>query len=82
MTLQGISGLKMGKKRKSSSGGHRNEATQQVEQTQYKINEQFAESEDEFFAGRDQILLDNGSSNKRRKVHRDGRASQSLAAYK
>jgi U3 small nucleolar RNA-associated protein 3 len=72
----------MGKKRKSTTGRSKDEAAQPVEQTKYQINEEFADSEDEFFAGRDHILLDNNSSNKRQKLHEDGRLSRFPAAYK
>lgn len=66
----------MGKKRKGSGSQPGNELIKS-EQTRYSINEKFADSEDEFFAGRDQILLD-GPANKRRKVHKDGRESRSF----
>jgi hypothetical protein len=68
--------LKMGKKRKSHSSSLASAALKRDEQTKYNINENFADSEDEFFAGRDQILLQDGPSNKRRKVHVDGRRSR------
>jgi U3 small nucleolar RNA-associated protein 3 len=65
----------MGKRRKSTGSGLKN-ASQQIsegkEQTKYRLNEDFADSEDEFFAGRDKILLEDGPSSKRRKVDKDG----------
>jgi hypothetical protein len=68
--------LTMGKKRKSHGSGLADAASKRDEQTKYNINENFADSEDEFFAGRDQILLEDGPSSKRHKVHEDGRRSR------
>lgn len=60
----------MGKKRKA--GGKpptelREEQVRQNAQTKYDVDERFADSEDEFFAGRDKILLDEGPASKRRR---------------
>lgn len=68
----------MGKKRKSSGHGTGKFTKQSEEQTKYNVNETFADSEDEFFAGRDRILLDDGPSSKRRKLHSDGRQISNL----
>ena len=76
-----ITSSKMGTKRKPTSSRPKDEAARPVEKTKYQINEKFADSEDDFFAGRDQILLDNGSSNKRQKLQRDGGLSQGFAAH-
>ena len=54
----------MGKKRKAIG---RPAAEMQNVQTKYDVDEQFADSEDEFFAGRDKILLDEGPAGKRRR---------------
>jgi hypothetical protein len=72
----------MGTKRKPTVSRSKSEAAQPVERTKYHINEEFADLEDEFFAGRDQILLDNGSSNKRQKLQKDGRLSRVFGAHK
>ena len=66
----------MGKKRKSNSHASAKDLKESEEQTKYKVNEEFADSEDEFFRQRDRILLDDGPSNKRRKVQEDGRKIQ------
>ena len=72
----------MGKKRRSSGHEHAKDAEKGEKQMKYKVNEEFADSEDEFFAGRDRILLDDGpASNKRRKVHEDGRRIQDLGKF-
>ena len=66
----------MGKKRKA--GGKpptelREEQVRQNVRTKYDVDEQFADSEDEFFAGRDKILLDEGPASKRsRKLDEQG----------
>lgn len=60
----------MGKKRKSggkSSGQPVEDISLSNSKTKYDINEEFADSEDEFFAGRDEILLDEGPTSKRRR---------------
>lgn len=66
----------MGKKRKSghSSGGATNILSNEEDLTttaKYDQDETFANSEDEFFAGKDQIMLEEGSSRKRRKQIED-----------
>ncbi|ERF74600.1 hypothetical protein EPUS_00730 [Endocarpon pusillum Z07020] len=61
----------MGKNQNSNGHDSTKHTSKSVEQTKYKVNETFADSEDEFFAGRDQILLDDGPSSKRRKLHED-----------
>ncbi len=67
----------MGKKRKSNRSGPVSEPEKRVEQTKYNIDEDFADSEDDFFAGREKILLEDGPLNKRQKVHKDGQRPQS-----
>ena len=65
----------MGKKQRSTGSGAKDASRQhseREEQTKYGINEDFADSEDEFFAERDHVLLEDGPSNKRRKVDKDG----------
>lgn len=55
--------------RSSSSSAKRNSALQ----TRYDINETFDNSEDEFIAGRDQILLEEGpEAKRRRKLEEEG----------
>lgn len=71
----------MGKRRKTTSSEPKDVSRQypdKEEQTKYTLNEDFADSQDEFFAGRDQILFEDGPSNKRRKVDQDGKRSQTL----
>jgi len=66
----------MGKKRKA--GGKlpdelRQDQTRQNVQTKYHVDEQFMDSEDDFFAGRDKILLEEGpASKRRRKLEEEG----------
>jgi len=44
------------------------------ERTRHDINEEFADSEDEFYAGRDKILLEEAPAEKRRrKLHEEGK---------
>jgi U3 small nucleolar RNA-associated protein 3 len=62
----------MSRKRKPSRVGPAKPSERPAERTQYKIDEQFQDSEDEFYAGKDEILLDDGPLNKRRKVYEDG----------
>ncbi|KAL1980912.1 hypothetical protein VTN96DRAFT_3332 [Rasamsonia emersonii] len=59
----------MGKKRKASSrpSGETAKNDDDALQSKYDINETFDDSEDEFIAGRDQILLDEGPEAKRRR---------------
>jgi hypothetical protein len=68
----------MGKKRKAGGkppGELREDQTRQNVQTRYHVDEQFADSEDDFFAGRDKILLEEGpASKRRRKAEEEGRA--------
>ena len=62
----------MGKKRKSSRSG--NAATSKPKDdmemattAKYDQDETFADSQDEFFTGKDEIMLEEGPSRKRRK---------------
>jgi U3 small nucleolar RNA-associated protein 3 len=62
----------MGKKRKSSRSG--NGATSEPKDdmemattAKYDQDETFADSQDEFFTGKDEIMLEEGPSRKRRK---------------
>lgn len=62
----------MGKKRKPSRNGAAGPAARQHEEeapiaAKYDQNEQFADSQDEFFAGKEEIMLEEGPSRKRRK---------------
>jgi U3 small nucleolar RNA-associated protein 3 len=60
----------MGKKRKarrSPIGRLGEDQAHPDVQTKYDANEEFTNSEDEFFAGRDKILLEEGPATKRRK---------------
>jgi U3 small nucleolar RNA-associated protein 3 len=60
----------MGKKRKARGNpiGQLGEDQARPDvQTKYDADEEFANSEDEFFAGRDKILLEEGPATKRRK---------------
>src|SRR5271154_554807 len=64
--------LRMGKKRKAgrrTNGQSSRDDDENVAavQTKYDINEEFADSEDEFFAQRDRILLDEAPAAKRRR---------------
>lgn len=54
----------MGKKRKSRSGGAN---VEKLERTEYPVNETFDDSEDEFYAHRDKILVDEAPAAKRRR---------------
>lgn len=54
----------MGKKRKV---GPNAAAESNHVQTRYEVEEQFNDSEDEFYKGRDKILLDEGPAVKRRR---------------
>lgn len=67
----------MGKKRKSNGIDLDHGSDLRAEQTNYNKDEEFLDSEDEFYAGRDQILLDDGPLNKRRKVNEDGKLPSS-----
>ena len=66
----------MGKKRKSrgtSSGQATSSNAEYRENTRFNADETFADSEDEFLAGRDQIFLDEGpEAKRRRKIQEDG----------
>jgi U3 small nucleolar RNA-associated protein 3 len=60
----------MGIKRKSRGQASRPEATvdgASTTQSRFDVNERFEDSEDEFAAGRDQILLDEAPEAKRRR---------------
>lgn len=59
----------MGKKRKQKSHSADAGTSKRDEQTKYNLNEECPDSEDEFYAQRDQILLGDGPLKKRRKVH-------------
>jgi U3 small nucleolar RNA-associated protein 3 len=64
----------MGKKRKAGGkplGELREEQTRQNVQTKYDADERFADSENEFFAGREKILLEEGPASKRRRKLED-----------
>jgi len=54
----------MGKKRKAGRPAQKTEAPAR---TKFDVEERFDDSEDEFQAGRDQILLDDGPETKRRR---------------
>ena len=66
----------MGKKRKAGGkppGQAQDDITLLNGKTKYDINEEFADSEDEFFVGRDKILLKEGpTSKRRRKIEEEG----------
>jgi U3 small nucleolar RNA-associated protein 3 len=66
----------MGKKRKvgrKPPDELREDQTRQNVQTKYHVDEQFMDSEDDFFAGRDKILLEEGpASKRRRKIEEEG----------
>lgn len=69
----------MGKKRKASSrpSGETARNDDDALQSKYGINETFDDSEDEFIAGRDQILLEEGpEAKRRRKLEEDGMHSK------
>ena len=60
----------MGKKRKAGgkpSSELEKELARQTVQTKYEIDEQFSDSEDEYFTGHDKIRLEEGPASKRRK---------------
>lgn len=62
----------MGKKRKSSRLGNGaasapNDDVEMATSAKYNQDETFADSQDEFFAGKDEIMLEEGPSRKRRK---------------
>ena len=60
----------MGKKRKAGEPRSATELQQEHArsvQTTYDVDERFADSEDEFFAERDKILLKDGPASKRRR---------------
>jgi U3 small nucleolar RNA-associated protein 3 len=62
----------MGKKRKSSRSGNKatSEPKDEMEMAitaKYDQDETFADSQDEFFTGKDEIMLEEGPSRKRRK---------------
>lgn len=72
----------MGKKRKARGnplGELVEEEARPDAQTKYDVNEEFADSEDEFFAGRDKILLEEGPAKKRRrKLEEEGKFARNL----
>lgn len=64
--------LKMGKKKKSTRSGavgptRKLNEEEAVITARYNQDETFADSQDEFFAGKDQVMLEEGPSRKRRK---------------
>lgn len=70
----GVETGKMGRKRKAGekrTGPHGQEEVDQNVKTTYDIDEQFADSEDEFFAERDEILLEEAPASKRRRKSED-----------
>lgn len=77
----------MGKKRKAGREPHgelRGEQARQNIQTNYDVDEHFADSEDEFFAGQDKILLEEGPASKRRRNLEDegmDEANEALGLY-
>jgi hypothetical protein len=71
--FDGVNSFNMGKKRKTSGAGSLHQPPGRDERTRYHINEEFADSEDEFFAERDQISFQDDISSKRRRVDDDGR---------
>ena len=66
----------MGEKRKvgrSSQGQTQDCVTMSIGKTKYEVNEEFADSEDEFFAERDKILLEEGlTTNRRENLEEEG----------
>lgn len=66
----------MGKKRKAGGRPYGQTSEKENEpamRTKYDINETFDDSDDEFLAGRDQILLEEGpEAKRRRKLEEDG----------
>lgn len=74
----------MGKKRKAGGrpfGQTSEKENEPAMRTKYDINETFDESEDEFQAGRDQILLEEGPEAKRRRKLQEQGASLILQFY-
>ena len=68
----------MAKKRKAGSRSARPaNGAESNAKTKYDINEEFADSEDEFFAGRNKVLLDEEPASKRRRRARDEGESMS-----
>ena len=62
----------MAKKRKAGNRSARPaNGAESNAKTKYDINEEFADSEDEFFAGRDKVLLDEEPASKRRRKAQD-----------
>jgi len=57
----------MGKKRKAAGRPAAHNKPKESERTKFYIEERFDDSEDEFQAGRDQILLDEAPDAKRRR---------------
>jgi U3 small nucleolar RNA-associated protein 3 len=74
----------MGRKRKASGKPPdelREDQTRQNVQTKYHVDEQFTDSEDDFFAGRDKILLEEGpASKRRRKLEEEGWLLQQIGS--
>jgi hypothetical protein len=72
--------MAMGKKRKARGSAMSQLGEDQAHsyvQTKYHADEEFANSEDEFFAGRDKILLEEGPAIKRRKkVEEEGTSAR------
>ena len=62
-----------GKKRKASGRQSSGKKPAPAMRTNYSINETFDNSEDEFMAGRDQVLLEEGpEAKRRRKIQEEG----------
>lgn len=62
------------KKRKASSRQSSGKKNDSAFQSKFNVNETFDNSEDEFIAGRDQILLEEGpEAKRRRKLQEEGR---------
>ena len=71
----------MARKRKGALAGHTKPITdiEEGRSMRYAVDETFDDSEDEFFAGRDKILLEDGPAAKRqRRLDRDGLLNASI----
>lgn len=69
----------MGRKRKASGypPAELGEAQARPDsQTKYDVSEEFADSEDKFFAGRDKILLEEPANKRRRKLEKEGKSTR------
>jgi U3 small nucleolar RNA-associated protein 3 len=64
------------KKRKASSRQSSGKKPDSAMRTKYSIDETFDNSEDEFMAGRDQVLLEEGpEAKRRRRIQEEGMLS-------